>query len=172
MLNELVKWNPFEEELSSWHRDIDDLFGRFFGRPELRLTGGVPAMETYRKDGNYVMRFDLPGVDPKDLDVHVEGDVLTIKAERKAEEKGSEYREAFYGKFERSLTLPQGVETDKIAAQYKNGVLEVQGVKAEKISARYEHGVLELVMPLPVELAGKKIPIQIAAGKRIESKAA
>jgi hypothetical protein len=41
--------------LSSWHRDIDDLFGRFFGRPELRLTGGVPPMETYRKDGNYVM---------------------------------------------------------------------------------------------------------------------
>ena len=153
MLNELVKWNPFEEELSSWHRDIDDLFGRFFGRPELRLTGGVPAMETYRKDGNYVMRFDLPGVDPKDLDVHVEGDVLTIKAERKAEEKGSEYRETFYGKFERAVTLPHGV-------------------KAEKISARYEHGVLELVMPLPVELAGKKIPIQIAAGKRIESKAA
>ena len=153
MLNELVKWNPFEEELSSWHRDIDDLFGRFFGRPELRLTGGVPAMETYRKDGNYVMRFDLPGVDPKDLDVHVEGDVLTIKAERKAEEKGSEYRENFYGKFERAVTLPHGV-------------------KAEKISARYEHGVLELVMPLPVELAGKKIPIQIAAGKRIESKAA
>jgi len=153
MLNELVKWNPFEEELSSWHRDIDDLFGRFFGRPELRLTGGVPAMETYRKDGNYVMRFDLPGVDPKDLDVHVEGDVLTIKAERKAEEKGSEYRETFYGKFERAVTLPHGV-------------------KAEKISARYEHGVLELVMPLPVELAGKKIPIQIAAGKKIESKAA
>jgi len=153
MLNELVKWNPFAEELSSWHRDIDDLFGRFFGRPELRVTGGVPAMETYRKDGNYVMRFDLPGVDPKDLDVHVEGDVLTIKAERKAEEKGSEYRETFYGKFERAVTLPHGV-------------------KAEKISARYEHGVLELVMPLPVELAGKKIPIQIAAGKRIESKAA
>lgn len=153
MLNELVKWNPFAEELSSWHRDIDDLFGRFFGRPELRVTGGVPAMETYRKDGNYVMRFDLPGVDPKDLDVHVEGDVLTIKAERKAEEKGSEYRETFYGKFERAVTLPHGV-------------------KAEKISARYEHGVLELVMPLPVELAGKKIPIQIAAGKKIESKAA
>jgi HSP20 family protein len=113
-------------------------------------------METYRKDGNYVMRFDLPGVDPKDLDVHVEGDLLTIKAERKAEEKGSEYRETFYGKFERAVTLPHGV-------------------KAEKITARYEHGVLELLVPLPVELAGKKIPIQIEAGKTgktIEPKAA
>ena len=109
-------------------------------------------METYRKNGNYVVRFDLPGVDPKDLDVHVEGDLLTIKAEQKAEDKGPEYRETFYGKFERAVTLPRGV-------------------KAENIAARYEHGVLELVVPLPVELAGKKIPIQIEAGKTIESKA-
>ena len=153
MLNELVRWNPFEDELSSWRHDIDDLFGRFFERPELRRTAGLPPMETYRKDGNYVMRFDLPGVDPKDLDVHVEGDLLTIKAERKAEEKGPEYRETFYGKFERAVTLPHGT-------------------KAEKITARYEHGVLELVVPLPVELAGKKIPIQTEASKTIESKAA
>ena len=153
MLNELVRWNPFEEELSSWHRDIDDLFGRFFGRPELRRTCGLPPVETYRKDGNYVIRVDLPGVDPKDLEVHLEGDLLTIKAERKAEEKGPDYRETFYGKFERAVTLPHGV-------------------KAEKITARYEHGVLELMVLLPVELSGKKIPIQIEASKTIESKAA
>jgi HSP20 family protein len=153
MLNELVRWNPFEDKLSSWHRDIDDLFGRFFGRPELRLTGGPPPIETYRKEGNYIVRVDLPGVDPKNLDVHVEGDLLTIKAERKAEEKGPEYRETVYGKFERAVTLPHGV-------------------KAEKITARYENGVLELVVPLPVELAGKKIPIQIEAGKKTEPKAA
>ena len=114
MLNELVRWNPFAEELLSWHRDIDDLFGRFFGRPDLRLTGGLPPMETYRKEGNYVVRFDLPGVDPKDLDIHVEGDVLTIKGERKAEEKGPEYREAFYGKFERAVTLPRGVKAERL----------------------------------------------------------
>lgn len=153
MLNELVRWNPFEEELSSWHRDIDDMFGRFFGSPGLRPTLGLPPMETYRKNGNYVVRLDFPGVDPKDLDVHVEGDLLTIKAERKAEEKGPEYWETFYGKFEREVTLPHGV-------------------KAEKITARYEHGVLELVVPLPVELAAKKIPIEIEAGKTVEPKAA
>jgi len=153
MLNEPVRWNPFEEQLSSWHRDIDDLFGRFFGRPELRRAGGLPPMETYRKDGNYIVRVDLPGIDPKDLNVHVEGDLLTIKAERKAEEKGPDYRETVYGKIERAVTLPHGV-------------------KAEKITARYENGVLELVVPLPVELAGRKIPIQIEAGKTIESKAA
>ena len=83
----------------------------------------------------------------------MEGDLLTIKAERKAEEKGPEYRGYFYGKFERAVTLPRGV-------------------KAEKITARYEHGVLELVVPLPVELAGKTIPIQIEARKKPEPKAA
>jgi HSP20 family protein len=153
MLNELVRWNPFEEELSSWHRDIDDLFGRFFGRSELGRTGGLPRMESYRRDGNYVIRFDLPGVDPKDLNVDVEGDLLTVRAERKAEEKGPEYRETYYGKFERAVILPHGV-------------------KAEKVRARYEHGVLELTVPLPVELAAKKIPVEIEAGKTIEPKAA
>jgi HSP20 family protein len=83
----------------------------------------------------------------------VQGDILTVKAERKSEEKGPEYRETYYGKFERAVTLPRGV-------------------KAEKITARYEHSVPELVVPLPVELIGKKIPIQIEAGKTIESKAA
>jgi HSP20 family protein len=77
----------------------------------------------------------------------------TSRFKRKAEEKGPEYRETLYGKFERAVTLPHGVKT-------------------EKITARYENGVLELVVPLPVEIAGKKIPIQIAAGKLNEPKAA
>jgi HSP20 family protein len=99
-------------------------------------------VETYRKDNEYVVRADLPGVDPKDVNVQAEGNLLTITGERKTEEKGSEYRETFYGKFERQLALPQGVEADKIAAHY-------------------EHGVLEIRVPLPAQLAGRKIPIQI-----------
>lgn len=154
MFNELMRWNP-SEELSSWHRDIDDLFGRFFGRAEAPVVGWMPRMETYRKENNYVVRIDLPGVDPKDVSVNAEGNVLTISGERKSEETDTEYRETFYGKFERTLTLPQGVETDKIAAHYHNGVLEVQ-------------------VPLPARLAGRKIPIQIEQkeNKKIEPKAA
>jgi HSP20 family protein len=154
MFNELMRWNP-SEELSNWHRDIDDLFGRFFGRAEAPAGGWVPRMETCRKDNNYVVRIDLPGVDPKDVSVQAEGNVLTISGERKSEETSAEYRETFYGKFERSLTLAQGVETDKIAAHYKNGVLEVQ-------------------VPVPAQLTGRKIPIQIEQkeSKKIESKAA
>jgi HSP20 family protein len=143
MFGELMRWNP-AEELSNWHRDIDDLFGRFFQRPdaESSLNNWTPRVETYRKDSDYVIRVDLPGVDPSDVHVEAEGNVLNITGERKSEEKGPEYRETFYGKFQRRLALPQGVELDKIAAHY-------------------EHGVLEIRVPLPAQIAGRKIPIQI-----------
>ena len=141
MFGELMKWNP-SEELTNWHRDIDQLFGRFFERRENSGTSWLPRVESYRKDNDYVVRVDLPGVNPNDVHVEAEGNLLTIKGERKTEEKGREYQETFYGKFERQLTLPQGVEADKIAA-------------------RYEHGVLEVRVPLPAQLVGRTIPIQI-----------
>ncbi len=153
MFGELMKWNP-SEELSSWHRDIDDLFGRFFGRPEASsLSGWIPPMEGYRKDKEYVVRVDLPGVDPKDVSVHAEGNVLTISGERKSDVEKPEYRETYYGRFERRLSLPHGVASDKIAAHYNNGVLEVR-------------------VPLPAELTGRKIPIQSESAKKLEAKAA
>ena len=60
-------------------------------------------METYRKDSDYVVRVDLPGVDPKDVQVEAEGNLLSITGERKGEASGPENRETFYGKFERQL---------------------------------------------------------------------
>ena len=154
MFGELMRWNP-SQELSSWHRDIDDLFDRFFGRSQTSFGAYVPQIETFRKDNEYVVRFDLPGVDPKDVQVHAEGNVLSVSGERKTEEKGQDYQETFYGKFERTITLPQGVETDKIAA-------------------RCEHGVLEIRVPVPAQLTGRKIPIQIEQkdNKKLENKAA
>jgi HSP20 family protein len=115
----------------------------------------VPRIETFRKDNEYVVRLDLPGVDTKDVQVHAEGNVLSISGERKTEEKGEDYQETSYGKFDRTVTLPQGVETDKI-------------------SARYEHGVLEIRVPVPAQLAGRKIPIQIdqKEKKKLDNKAA
>lgn len=154
MFGALTRWNP-AEELSNWHRDIDDLFGRFFEHPDHSMGNWIPRMETYCKDSDYVVKVDLPGVDPNDVHVQAEGHLLTITGERKGEEKGPEYRETFYGKFERQIALPQGVEVDKIAA-------------------RYEHGVLEIRVPLSAQFAGRKVPIQIEQkdNKKLESKAA
>ena len=154
MFGDLIRWNP-TEELSNWHRDIDELFGRFFQRPEGSIQSWVPRVETYRKDHDYVIKIDLPGVNPDDVHVETEGNLLTISGERKGEERGSEYRETFYGKFERQIALPQGIEGDKVTATYKHGVLEVR-------------------VPLPAQLTGRKVPIQIEEKdkKKIESKAA
>src|ERR1041384_4114894 len=116
MFGELMRWNP-SEELSTWHRDIDELFGRFFGRNESSVGSWVPRLETYRKDNEYVVRVDLPGVDPKEIEVQAEGNQLTIKGERKTESKNADYQETYYGRFERTLMLPQGIESAKIAAQ-------------------------------------------------------
>jgi HSP20 family protein len=153
MFGELMRWNP-SQELSSWHHDIDDLFDRFFRGPQASLGGYAPQIETYRKDNEYVVRVDLPGVDPKDVQVHAQGNVLSISGERKTEEKGQDYQETSYGKFERTVALPQGVEADKIAA-------------------RCEHGVLEIRVPVPAQLAGRKIPIQMdqKENKKLENKA-
>ena len=94
-----------------------------------RTEGWVPAVDILEKDGNLVLRAELPGMNEKDIDVKLEGNVLTLKGERKldTEEKKHNYHrvESFYGAFTRSFTLPDTVDTDKIKADYKNGILTV-----------------------------------------------
>jgi HSP20 family protein len=116
-----------------------------------------PPVETYTKDGQYVVRLDLPGVDAKEVEVTAEAGILTIKGERKkahdVKDADYQYSEVFAGRFERRLPLPQGVDT-------------------EKLQARYNQGILEVSVPLPQALTGRKIPIQLEAPRRIEDKAA
>src|SRR5690242_18055476 len=162
MLGERQPWFSGWPSLDRFRRDMDELFNRFFGEGGSRGPSGSmaiwPAVDSFFRNGNWVMRFDLPGVEPKDIDVSVAGDTLTIRAsrERHSDERNQDFemREASYGRFERSLTLPKGVKTDQIKASYQNGVLE-------------------LTMPASLELAGRKIPIQIGTEdkKQIEHQA-
>jgi HSP20 family protein len=148
------EWRPVRE-LEEWHRDLDDLFSQFMGRSSFAGTAfagkGRPAMETFTKDGDLVVRLDLPGVDPKEVDISVTGDVLTVKAERKHKEekkKEGEYsrEEIAYGSLERTLRLPGKIDADKIKASY-------------------DKGVLEITMPAPKELAPKKVSVKVGAKK-------
>ncbi len=126
----LRRWDPFKE-LSTIHREMDE----FFKRTLESLTPGLfkgewfPAVESYMKKNSLVVKVDLPGIDPKDLDISIVGNQLVIKGERKAveEEKEGDYilKETAYGAFERCLTLPEGIDTEKVHASYKNGVLEI-----------------------------------------------
>jgi HSP20 family protein len=111
--------SPFGSVLQI-HRELDDLLSQFFGHDGALAPFGSgsemvtwwPAVETYAKDGQLHVRAALPGIDPKDVEVTVSNDDLTIRGERKAKtEHGTQYaREFAYGAFERTLALPEGID--------------------------------------------------------------
>ena len=131
----IVRWDPFGEALRM-QRDMDRIFSRL-GAAEVGPEGAVawmPKIDVKRKDDDIVVRAELPGIDPEQVDVEVTDGVLTIRGERRQEEKqeGEDWLvcESCYGSFERSLTIPEGVDPAAIKADYKDGILEVHVPKA------------------------------------------
>lgn len=96
---------------------------------EVRRVGVAPAVpvEDFVEDGQYVVRAELPGVDPdKDVTVTVESDVLTIHGERHEEKKDKNLQEHRYGSFTRKVRVPAGTDASEVKATYTNGILEVR----------------------------------------------
>jgi len=131
-----VHWEPFRglgRELGTLHREMDELFRKTFGlttEPAFERGGMItPAVNTFVEGNNYCVEAELPGINKKDLDVSIDGNVLTLRGERteSKERKEENYfiRESQYGSFIRRLTLPEGVNTEKIHAAYENGVLRI-----------------------------------------------
>jgi HSP20 family protein len=100
-------------------------------------TGLAPKMDVYEEGKDLVIKAELPGIRKKDLDIQLDGDVLTIKAEKKEEkeegEKGTThyYRERRFGQYVRRLALPARVDAEKVTATLKKGLLEIRLPKAE-----------------------------------------
>ena len=108
-------------------------------RPFTEADGVVPQTDIYEERGQLVMKTELPGIGKDDLDVTLEGDTLTIKAERKEEvrEDATHHaRERRYGKYVRSMILPYAVKENEISATLDNGVLELRLPKAEEPKTR------------------------------------
>jgi HSP20 family protein len=127
----LVRWDPIRE-LDSLQGDMNRLFDRFFDRPG---NGGahrrwIPAMDLVEKDDHLELRADLPGMSEDDVDIEVKDGVLTISGERKAEQEETRegYRrvERAFGRFTRSVALPEGIDPNDVRANFENGVLEVR----------------------------------------------
>jgi HSP20 family protein len=131
-----MAWNPLRD-LARAERDMEELFGRPlrwpFGNGE---RGWVPAVDMIDGKDEIVLRADLPGVEEKDIEVTVEDGALTIRGERKEEREETKdtyyFSERTYGAFARTLTLPAGVERDKVKAIFAKGVLEVHLPKAKE----------------------------------------
>jgi HSP20 family protein len=142
----LVRWDPIRE-LDSLQNDMNRLFDRFF---EGRAANGtarrwIPAMDLVETDDHLVLRGDLPGMTEDDVNIEIKDNVLIVSGERKAEREdkreGYHRVERAFGSFSRSLSLPAGVDADKVQANFDNGVLEVRIPKpAEAKPTRVEIG--------------------------------
>ena len=134
----LVRWDP-ARELDSLQSDMNRLFDSFFGGRQGNGVSGrrwIPAMDLVETDENLVVRADLPGLSEDDVEIEIKDNVLTVSGERKAEheEKGEGFHrvERSFGRFARSLSLPRGVDADKVQAGFSDGVLQVRVPKPEE----------------------------------------
>jgi HSP20 family protein len=127
-------WSPFEGLRSEIDRLFDDftpmLWHRPFGRMSLGTpiqTVAAPAIDLVEKEKSYEITAEMPGIEPKDLDVRIANGVLTIRGEKQEtkEETAKEYHvsERRYGAFQRSFRVPQSIDSTKIEASFVNGVL-------------------------------------------------
>jgi HSP20 family protein len=143
-----IRENWFED-LFDFRRGFDQIFNRLLTWPDMErepaMFGLVPRIEAWiDKDAKkYHLRMALPGVDPKEVDLKLQGNMLTISAESKASREAKDvdylYREISYGTFKRTLTLPEGVDAEKMNAEFNNGLLEITApVAAAALPRRVE----------------------------------
>ena len=132
----LVRWQP-DREVDSLQSEVNRVFDAFFGSgTESRTRRWVPPMDLIETDDHLVLRVDLPGLSRDQVDLEIKDGALTISGERRAErEDKSEgfYRlERSFGRFSRSMTLPQDIDAESVAASFADGVLEVRIPKPEQ----------------------------------------
>jgi HSP20 family protein len=137
----IVRWEPFRDLLSLQER-MNRLFeesARGLGRgqeEDWTMGAWAPAVDIYEKGTDVVLKAELPGIEPKDVDIRIENNVLTLRGERRTdnEVKRESYHrvERSYGAFTRSFTLPSTVDTTNVKADYKDGVLKITLPKREE----------------------------------------
>ena len=139
MMN-LVRWNPFREMTAMQNR-IDRMFNNpYWLTDRVGDDTGMgmwnPVVDLYEKDDHFVIKAELPGVDKKDIAIDLKDRVLTLSGERSYENEVKEEnyyrRERSYGKFQRAFTLPADVDSDKIKAEFKDGLLKIEVPKPEQ----------------------------------------
>lgn len=150
-------FDEFNRPFGSWRpllRQIDDMFNNVLGdqpqslserlgeRPLRSLT---PAVDIEEDDDHFLLSFDMPGVDKSNINLEIDGNMLVVSGERSSERKDPKgpVFERRWGRFERSVTLPDGVKADAIEAQYRDGVLSVyipRSAEAKRTKIKIEEG--------------------------------
>jgi HSP20 family protein len=137
IMRTLNRWEPFRGA-ATLQEQINRVFGDVLERTgeESNLTAWAPAVDIYETEHELVVKADLPDVNPQELDIRVENNILTIRGERKFEKKVAEHNylrvERSYGSFARSFSLANTVNSEAIKADYQNGVLTLSIPKREE----------------------------------------
>jgi len=142
----IERWRPFgalqsRDPFREIQTEVNRLFDNFLGRPTgtAPATGGrlwMPVVDMYETNDRFVLNFELPGVQEKDISLSMTGDVLTVKGERRFDHEPNAdsdfHTERVYGKFERSIRVPMSVQAERVQATYRDGVLEVSLPKTDE----------------------------------------
>src|SRR6202040_374437 len=140
------RWEQPFRGATTLQEQINRVFGDMVGRTaeESNLTPWAPAVDIYETENELVVKADLPDVDPQDLDIRVENNILTIRGERKFDTKSHEDSylriERAYGSFSRSFSLASSVKSESIQADYHNGVLTLNLPKREEGKPKQNKG--------------------------------
>ncbi|MCC7210320.1 MAG: Hsp20/alpha crystallin family protein [Candidatus Brocadia sp.] len=143
MAKDLIKWAQLPT-VSSMQEEMNRMFDRFFKGGELSdfAVAGTwaPPLDLSETADKVTVKAEIPGLDPKEIDISIQGETLIIKGEKKEEkeEKGKNYyrMERRYGSFSRVVDLPASVDTNKVTAECKNGVLEITMQKKEEVKPK------------------------------------
>jgi len=135
----IVRWEPFRDLVATqdrFNRLFNEAFSHAFGEEQPGARTWSPAVDIYETEHNLVLKAELPGIDPKDVEARVEDGTLYLKGERKFEKEVKEQNlhraERSYGSFVRSFALPSSVDADKVSAEYKDGILTLTMPKKEE----------------------------------------
>jgi HSP20 family protein len=135
-LNWQRRWDPFRD----FQREVGRLFETFEPISQLRAARAFPAVNLHDSGDDYVLTAQLPGIGPEDVDLSITGETLTLKGERKRPEGVAEesYRrqERHFGRWSRTIVLPDRVEGAKVSARFANGILTVLLPKSEAAKPR------------------------------------
>ncbi len=141
----LVRWTPMDNFVSSFTRDLDPFFGHRWPRFSTNRVwerSWSPVVDVEEKENEIILNAELPGMTKSDIDVTIEDSILTLSGEKKTsrengdEESGYYRNERFFGKFERSFTLPSSVVSSKAKATFKDGILVITLPKKEEAKSK------------------------------------
>ncbi len=136
---QIVRWEPFRDLVTTqdrFNRPFNDAFSGAFGEAEKPLRAWMPAVDIFETKDSLVLKAELPGINPDDVEVRVEDNTLYLKGERKfqkdVKEENLHRLERSYGAFTRSFVLPNSIDSGKVQAAYQDGILTLTMPKREE----------------------------------------